>query len=162
MRTNEKKEFAELLEKLYAGFNMPVSAARTTAYWEGLGKMSLGQFARCVEQCLGENGPERIPSVPALWKIAKGMRAEVPKPPSEPLPTQDRPLLLVNGLFLKYLARRRLQEGFRGFLDIPLRRRACLNLVEWISAWDREELDSQFTEIERLFNNAMAEIQEAA
>jgi hypothetical protein len=81
VQVSERDRFDVLLEKLYAGFNMPMSKVRAEAYFDGLGKMSLAQFARCVESALGENGPERIPSVPGVWKISKELKHK-----NEPLP----------------------------------------------------------------------------
>jgi hypothetical protein len=87
MQVSQRAEFEILLEKLYAGFNMPISEARKAAYWDGLAKMSLGQFSSVVDIALGENGPERIPPVPALWKILKSAKQVATAPiekPTEP------------------------------------------------------------------------------
>jgi hypothetical protein len=158
VNSNQRTEFKELLEKLYAGFNMPISEARIAAYWEGLSKMSLGNFALSVEYALGENGPERIPAVPAIWKISKGLRASAPSPPLAPREDHSRALKLVNGLFLKYLLKRRVTEGFKGNINLGGRRTACLDLIQWIGAWDERELKSEFVQIKRLFDEAMARI----
>jgi hypothetical protein len=53
--------------------------------------MQLGQFARVVEFALSERGPERIPTVPQCWTLAKQLRAAAPRatPREEPPPTYD-------------------------------------------------------------------------
>jgi len=75
-------------------------------------------------------------------------------------PEQPKPLTLqlVNGLFLKYLAQRRLTDMYRGDLQIRERRRECLELVEWISQWDPHELTWEFDQLKRAFDEAMARI----
>lgn len=163
MNSAQRTEFRDLLEKLYAGFNMPISEARHAAYWEGLAKMSLGQFAAAVEYALGEHGPERIPAAPALWKLAQAARARTPAPIAPPvvIEPQNLPLRLVNGLFLKYLWRRR-SEGFKGNLDIAARRTECLSLVTWLENWTEAELKTERREIGRLFDVAMAKVQDKA
>ena len=89
MQSQDRDRFESLIEKLYGGYNMPLSKARTEAYWDGLAKMPLSQFARCIEHCLGEGGPERIPTVSGIWAIRKKLteRAELPKAPKR---TPDR------------------------------------------------------------------------
>lgn len=157
MNSSHRTEFKALLEKLYGGFNMPISGAREAAYWEGLSKMSLGQFASCVEYALGEYGPERIPSTSAIWKILHTVKARTAAPvaPRPSLPEQSKSLQVVNGLFLKYLSFRRMGQGFKGDINMVARRDACLSLVAWISEWDPKELHTELPQIRELFNKAM-------
>jgi hypothetical protein len=155
----QRGEFKSLLEKLYAGFNMPISETRIEAYWQGLAKMSLGQFSAAVDYALGEQGPERIPASPALWKYAKEARARAPAPyvPTQ-IEHQEKSLMVVNGLFLRYLMQRRLTENFKGDVDIDGRRKACLDLAAWLSDWTPEEMTQHRKEVERMFGTAMAKI----
>lgn len=103
MQVSDRDLFEALLEKLYAGFNMPMSKARSDAYFDGLQKMSLARFSRCVDEALGENGPERIPSVTQIWKIYKGIaHATEPLPVPKPI-EQDHLLFFANRLFFKHL-----------------------------------------------------------
>ena len=163
MNSNQRAEFEVVLEKLYAGYNMPISKARIGAYWDGLAKMSLGQFSAAIDYALGENGPERIPPVSAIWKMSKQLRVNAPQPykPVE-IDQQPKALRVVNGLFLKYLLKRRMTEGFKGDLDMPRRRKACLDLADWLSEWTEKEMSSQIREIERMFNAAMAQVSDKA
>jgi hypothetical protein len=164
VNSNQRTEFESLMEKLYAGFNMPISEVRVEAYWMGLSKMSLGQFSQCVDYALGEHGPERIPSSSAIWKISNSVRSRAPaqKPQGPPESPQSQCLRLVNGLFLKYLAKRRLSENFKGNIDIPARRKACLSLVDWISEWSPEELKTEYPQIRALFDKAMDGVKDSA
>lgn len=74
MLTSDRSEFDAQLAMLCAGFNVPVGE-RSGAYWKGLAKMELLTFARVVEECLGEGGPEKIPTVGMCWAISKRARA---------------------------------------------------------------------------------------
>lgn len=74
MLSTERSEFADHLGTLCAGFNVPVTDLRSEAYWRGLAKMPLGQFVRVVEHALGPDGPERIPTAPQCWTIARSLR----------------------------------------------------------------------------------------
>lgn len=76
MNAGDREEFEKLIAELCAGFNVP-PGERPAAYWKGLAKMSLGQFARVVEQALGEDGPEKIPTVRAVWDLHRKRRSEV-------------------------------------------------------------------------------------
>lgn len=162
MNSSQRAEFKILFEKLYGGFNMPVSSAREAAYWEGLSKMSLGHFAAAVEYALGEHGPERIPSSSAIWKISNTIRSRAPAPVQhQHVESQSKQLMLVNGLFLKYLARRRMTEGFKGDINLAARREACLSLVKWLEGWDPSELRTEFPQLRELFNKAMDGVKDA-
>lgn len=77
MNPGEREEFDKLVAELCAGYNVPLGE-RPTAYWKGLAKMSLGQFARVVEEALGEGGPEKIPSTHVIWDMHKKRRVYAP------------------------------------------------------------------------------------
>ncbi len=85
MNFDDRPEFDEQLRLLCAGFNVPIGD-RAEAYWKGLARMSLIEFARCVEFALGEHGPEKIPTSPQIWGIRKQLRThrEAPLEPSRP------------------------------------------------------------------------------
>lgn len=83
MQLADRAMFEDQLGALCAGFNVPMTDLRTDAYWRGLQKMQLGQFARVVEFALGESGPERIPTVPQCWNILRQQRTNATKQPQE-------------------------------------------------------------------------------
>jgi hypothetical protein len=165
MYANQRTEFNNLIEVLFGAFNMPLSDARKDAYWQGLAKMSLGQFSSVVDYSVGQNGPEKIPSAPGLWKILSSIRSSTTESTLQRSPAgPDQPyaLKIVNGLFMKYLAKRRLTDRFSGDLDVIGRRAECLKLVDWISDWTEEEQRSEYVEIKRLFDLAMSRVQDKA
>ncbi len=79
MQTSEREQFEQELARLCAGYGKPATKAQQSAYWSGLGKMGLVQFIRCVDHALGEEGPEDLPNVKALWRIHRSFRAAAPR-----------------------------------------------------------------------------------
>lgn len=75
MNAVDREAFEKLMSELCAGFNVP-PGDRPAAYWKGLAKMSLGQFARIVEEALGENGCEKFPTVRGVWDMHRKRMAE--------------------------------------------------------------------------------------
>lgn len=161
MYSTDREQFDVQLSLLCQGYGFWVGE-RSEAYWKGLSKMSLSSFARCVEFALSENGPEKIPNVHGVWKIHREQRASgAPQPPVRPAePEQSRWLRLVNGLFLKYLLRRRLTDGFKGDVLVLERRAECLKLVKLFEE-EAASPDPSLATAENLrvyFNTAMAQI----
>lgn len=74
MLSTDRAEFESQLGKLCAGLNVPMTTERIEAYWTGLAKMSLLQFVRVIDHALGEDGPDKFPTVPGIWKILKAAR----------------------------------------------------------------------------------------
>jgi hypothetical protein len=87
VQTADRPLFEDQLGALCAGFNVPMTELRTDAYWRGLQKMHLVQFARVVEYALSERGPERIPTVPQCWALLKQQRATRPADVIQPVAT---------------------------------------------------------------------------
>lgn len=73
MQNSDRNDFTAQLGALCAGFNVPLGD-RVEAYWRGLAKMELRTFVRVVEHCLGEEGPEKIPTTRQCWSLAKVIR----------------------------------------------------------------------------------------
>lgn len=90
MLSPDREQFEIHLGTLCAGFNVPVTELRTEAYWRGLQKMQLGQFARMVEFALGEHGPERIPTVPQCWSLWRQARTRAASHPAQSV-TESQP-----------------------------------------------------------------------
>ncbi len=74
MQATDREAFEEQFAALCAGFNVPCTLPRRHAYFLGLAKMSLQQFARVVERCLADNGPEEMPTVSAMWRLHRERR----------------------------------------------------------------------------------------
>lgn len=107
MLSTDRAEFEAQLEKLCAGLNVPKTDARVEAYWTGLSKMSLLQFVRCIDHALSEEGPEKFPTVPAMWKILRTFRqSAVEITQSAPAQSQDHLLFFANRMFWRILSGR--------------------------------------------------------
>ena len=148
---------------LCAGFNVPVSV-RPDAYWKGMAKMSIIEFARCIEYALSEDGPEKIPNTKELWNIRTKLKTESRKraaPPPAATIDHSWGMRLVNGMFMRYLYRRRFLESFKGDLDVPARRQACLTLGSYLQGLKDEDLTPTLAECETMFAKAMAGVQDA-
>jgi len=81
MLSTDRGEFKAQLLILCAGYNVPIGD-REEAYWKGLSKMSLIEFARCVEFALGETSPhpDKIPTTGQIWNIRRTMKTASPLP----------------------------------------------------------------------------------
>lgn len=162
MYSTDREQFDVQLSLLCQGYGFWVGE-RSEAYWKGLSKMSMIEFARCVEHALSETGPEKIPNVHGIWKIRNELRAKTPalNPPPKPAPPdQSKWLRLVNGLFLKYIMQRRLNEKFKGDISILPRRAECLKLVK-IFEEEAAGVDPSLATVENLtvhFHAAMKQV----
>lgn len=67
-----------LVQQLCAGYNAPPTDARLAAYWKGMARMRIEAFERVVDHCLGENGPEKLPTSQGLWKLFRSLRTQSP------------------------------------------------------------------------------------
>jgi hypothetical protein len=70
----DREEFDRQVALLCAAFNVPV-ADRADAYWLAFNKLRLDDWLRMVAHCVGQNGPDKMPSVPALWKVRATLRS---------------------------------------------------------------------------------------
>lgn len=147
MQVADREQFDEHLAILCAGFNVPVTGHRKHAYFAGLAKMSLAQFARVVEYAVSEDGPEDVPTTKAIWKIHRQLRrpsvqaAATSKAPADP----DHLLYYANRMFLRHLGDRsglcstgKFVPGY-GLVDckaspeILAARKVVVSLVDWYS-----------------------------
>ena len=159
MNSSDRAQFDEQMALLCAGYNVPVSV-RPDAYWKGMAKMSIIEFARCIERALSEDGPEKIPTTRDLWNIRRDLRRVGREPQAAPAaPAQiahSRGLMRVNQLFLRFLYRRRVIDGFRGDLGIVELREACISLARWLDESIAEGLEPEEQELQRIFAADMA------
>lgn len=105
MLSTDRVEFESQLGALCAGFNVPATKDRQEAYWTGLSKMTLLQFVRCVEGALGQDGPEKFPTVNALWQIHRKARHHAPQSVPQ-IEEQDHLLFFANRMFFRHLMNR--------------------------------------------------------
>jgi hypothetical protein len=139
------------------------------AFRTGLSKLPLPAFSRVVDHCLGENGPERMPSVRECWSIYKRLRTSHVRPALPQHSADDRSysesLRLVNLMFFAWLRKevstRGSNDGWRTVGDVEMRERraVCIELASQHDALLSEH-DPQAT-IDRLatsFTAGMARI----
>lgn len=104
MLSTERPQFEAELTILLSGFPTFITAPRIEAYWRGLQKMQLDTFKRCVIEALSESGPEKMPTVNALWQISRRLRAPAFQPQKQAAPNVgDDFLLLGNRWLLAFL-----------------------------------------------------------
>ena len=107
VQATDRETFEEQFAALCAGFNVPCTLPRRHAYFLGLAKMSIEQFARVVERCLADNGPEEMPTVNVLWKLHKAPRAAPVSPPAAPaVPDPEHIVYFANRLLFMHLRMR--------------------------------------------------------
>jgi hypothetical protein len=129
MQPNDRERFEALLEKLYAGYNMPVSKTRVDAYWQGLAKMPMIQFAKVIDHCLGEGGPERIPNVPSIWAIRNKL-SEAAKPAPQHVERENDSLAYFANRLLMHHVIARGGLGSQGTFVAPRGMTECSPLAE--------------------------------
>jgi len=151
----EREEFERQLAILFAGVDKPLGEAAREAFWKGLQRMELVEFARCVTHLLADlessDGPPKRFSLADIWHAKRELRA---KAPPKPTPTQqaelawdgDRWDLRANTRLFKHVTRtlsanpRRYGPPWSGTMREHTRR-----LVAAKNAWaaDMRDLDDQ-------------------
>ena len=107
MNLSDKPEFDKNLEILFGGFPAFLTDPRKEAYWRGLQKMPLHGFIRCVDFLLGEESPEKLPTLHGIWTVYKQQRA-LPIKNAEAqkgIDTRDKYDRFADHIFLNYLMR---------------------------------------------------------
>lgn len=156
MTQDEKPKFLELLNSLFGAHGRTVWDGALAGYWKGLGKMSLMQFERVVGKAIdklqyAERGVAKVPTVPELWDLHRGIRHEQPRPQQEPTWTGDAWDTAANLLLLAYFERKKgAKEMDRYAPDSPYSASAhhCIVgertkartavLVKWKNLWARD------------------------
>ena len=82
MLSTDRHDFEGQLAVLFGAYPTFLTPPRVDAYWRGLQKMPLSTFVRCVDQALGETGPDKLPTVNAIWQMSHALRAQA-KPPAQ-------------------------------------------------------------------------------
>jgi hypothetical protein len=108
MQATDREEFEAQLAILCAGKDVPVTQARKDAYWRGMGRLTLAQFARCVDYALSEWSEEGMPSTSQLWSIHRGFRTRPGTAAllATPDDTRDHLLFFANRMFLRHIQSR--------------------------------------------------------
>lgn len=161
MISSDKTEFREHAKQLVVGMRHLPHEEVLEALWVGMAKMSLGHFVQLKEFCLSEEGPEKMPPVPGLWKIwrtihEKQRAKSLPPPPARPVQSMQH--LRISGLLIKYMHHRRVILGFKGNMDVEGRRVECLKLIAFLEASAAEDLSPSDEEVKAMFEKAMARV----
>lgn len=148
------------MAKLSVAFGKELSPALTDIYWEALKGLAIEQFQEGASSWIKHHK-----FFPKASEILERFR-ELDQAKSQGMPEQGPEIAkwlgLVNGLFLRYLLRRRVDEGFTGDLNMHGRRIACLQLADFFEALEAEQ-DPEATEAElkKRFDMAMARVADA-
>lgn len=163
MQASERPEFDAMMDQLCVGLGAVSYDVRKEAYWKGLNKMSLIEFGLVVEFCVSENGPDKVPPVPAVWKLLHTIKAarRAPGPKPVPPPEDTIGLRLVNGMFIQYIHTRRVIMKFKGDINLLERRKAARELADWFDGMLAEGMLPDKTERKELFAKAMERIADA-
>jgi hypothetical protein len=78
MSAEPPDEFDQQFAALCAGFNKPCTVERRVAYRKSLGRLPAVSWARLVEHCLSEQGPDELPTTKRCWLIYRELRAPRP------------------------------------------------------------------------------------
>jgi hypothetical protein len=80
----QRSECDEQTTRLCAAYNVPANAERLDAYWTAFGKLGAVEFARMIEHCLTDQGPEKMPSVRQVWDVRRQLRTRIPTTAANP------------------------------------------------------------------------------
>jgi hypothetical protein len=107
MLSTDRIDFDKQITVMIGGFpGYFLTPERLESYWRGLQKMQMSMLVRIVDHVLSEQGPEKIPSVSAIWKIYRELRT-----PATPQMASSQKSLLDQDKFRAFADRR-----FREFL----------------------------------------------
>lgn len=138
-------------------FGKELSPQIIDIYWDALKPLAIEQFQYAARSCIRH--AKHFPKPAEILERYRDSMQAAPKPSHE-LPTRDRKwLALVNAMFLQYLKKRRLDQVFRGDIDLPKRRAECLSLVIFAETFE-VEFPEEATEahIQAIFDKTMLRI----
>lgn len=136
-------------------FGRQLSPQLADLYWDAMKPLAIEQLQASARSWIQHGN--HFPKPADLLDRQKEMQQSAHKPPPE-LPPADRKWLgHVNGMFLRYLSKRRLVDGYAGDLNILARRKECLSLAAFFEGLEAEG-DPEATEAEMQvrFDKAMA------
>ena len=152
----DQDKFQTIMATLAEAYSKKLSPQTVAIYWTALKPLAIEQVERAVKHCIRHS--EHWPKPANLYKFAQD-EAEAPTERS-PLPEMPFGLRLVNQMFMVYLHQRRVVEGFKGDLCIAERRRACLDLAEWIDGMKAENMLPTLDECKNAFAGAMEQVKD--
>lgn len=126
-------------------FAKQLSPALIELYWDALKPLAIEQFQAGAKSWIRHG--KHFPKPADVLERFQQMEQAAPKPPPELPPPDPKWLRYVNGLFMRYLEQRRMQDLFRGDINLAERRQACRELAEFFEAIEAEN-DPEATEAE--------------
>lgn len=81
MQADDRNLFEVILAELFAAIDKPLGEAQREAFWKGLQRMHIVEFARCRDQLLDELEKGEAPrkfGVPDIWAAKRRLRASAP------------------------------------------------------------------------------------
>lgn len=161
MQQQDFPRFQTVMATLAVTYGKDISGPLTDVYWEALKPLYIEQLERTAKTCIRHH--KHFPRPADLFGLAKEEIAVAPKPHIENLPETAKWLGLVNGLFLRYLLRRRVDEKFEGDANLEERRAECLMLACFFEELERDQ-DPEATpaELKVRFDRAMARVKDVS
>lgn len=153
-------KFQSTMGALAEVFAKQLSPPLIELYWDALKTLTIEQFQQGAKSWIRHG--KHFPKPTEILERFRDMEQAASKPAPPPLPDYPKWLGFVNGLFLRYLLRRRVDEGFTGDIDIRARRMECLKLADFFEALEAEH-DPEATEAElkKRFDLAMLRVPDA-
>lgn len=141
-------------------FAKQLSQPLTDLYWDALKAWQIEEFQDAAKSWIRIG--KHFPKPAELLERQKEMEAAAPKPEFNLPPADRKWLALVNGMFIKYLLKRRFEESYKGDINLLARRAECLSLVSFFEDLEAEG-DEEATEAQMKirFDRAMERIQDA-
>lgn len=75
MQESDTANFERSLQRLCAGFDVPMSDARKEAYWRSFRKLQLLEFTGLIDMALVESTFASMPTVGALWELHRKVQS---------------------------------------------------------------------------------------
>lgn len=158
MRPQDMNKFQATMAALAEVFGKQLSPPLTDLYWDALKPMAIEQFQEGSKSWIRYG--KHFPKPAELLDRFKEMQAAAPKGFTPLPPAEGKWLRMVNGMFLQYLSRRRLEEKFQGDIDIPTRRVQCLKLAGFFDNLELEGLEPTEEQMKTKFDALMLQIQD--
>lgn len=143
-------------------FGKELSQPLVDLYWGALNDLAIEQVESAARVLIKRS--KHFPKPAEFHSILDEQKesSRIPRGHIE-LPPPDRKwLAAVNQLFLRYLQKRRIDEGFTGDINLAARRIECLSLVDFFEALDLDnDPAANKAELKIRFDRAMARVPDA-
>lgn len=83
MEEGDRKAFDGILAEIFGALDKPLGPSKSDAFWKGLQRMGIVEFARCRDHILAKletDEPPKSFGVGHVWEAKRAMRAKGPDP----------------------------------------------------------------------------------